>query len=45
VRAARKADKARRFPGVGPENAAVMEKAAQVHEDAARRIREAVSRG
>lgn len=40
-----KADKARRFPGVGPENAAVMEKAAQVHEDAARRIREAVSRG
>ena len=40
-----KAEKARRFPGVGPENAAVMEKAAQVHEDAARRIREAVSRG
>ena len=40
-----KAEKARRFPGVGPENAAVMEKAAQVHEDAAGRIREAVSRG
>lgn len=37
-----KAEKARRFPGVGPENAAVMEKAAQVHEDAAQRIREAL---
>lgn len=36
-----KAEKARRFPGAG--NEAVMEKAAQVHDDAARRIREALA--
>lgn len=36
-----KADKARRFPGAG--NEAVMTKAAQVHDDAARRLRAALS--
>jgi hypothetical protein len=34
-----KAEKARAFPGAGHENA--MEKAAQVHDDAARRLRQA----
>lgn len=34
-----KADKARLYPGPGPENALIMTKSAAVHDDAARRLR------